>query len=192
MILRDSIVVILTISMCSLADVVGIIDPFSLVLSTSLSVVSVLNCLDLLKKCLMRELGIALERSKDETNLNFVLIPMLLKPLSFEDIKNAANNKDPNLYSDIKYWRPRWPWKPAEWATDDLKDLRVSEHAVKHLEEWRSSLEQLTALVMSRPDQVREENVLFAVVLHCQMLHLMTCSVQWLCGRKIGVCWKCG
>jgi hypothetical protein len=107
---------------------------------------------------------------------------MLLKPLSFEDIQNAAKNEEPNLYSDTDKWVGK------KWATKRLKELRESEHAVKHLEEWRRSLEQLTALVMSRPDQVREENVLFAVFLHCLMLHLMTCSVQWLCGQKIKVC----
>ncbi len=102
----------------------------------------------------MRELGIAKERSKEETK--FVLIPMLLEPLSFKDISNAAKNEEPNLYSDIK------DWKGVDWATDDLKELRRSVPQ-DDIPIWRSSLKQLTQIVMSRPDQVREENVLFAV-----------------------------
>jgi hypothetical protein len=125
----------------------------------------------------MLELGIASKRWKQETNLKFVFISLLLSSLSYEDISNIAKNEEPNLYSNTN------KWKGKKWATEKLKKLRVSKHAKEHLEKWRRSLNRLRGLVMSRPDQVREENVLFAVFLHCLMLHLMTYSVQWLCGQ---------
>jgi hypothetical protein len=137
----------------------------------------------------MKELGIASKRWEEETDLKFVFISLLLGPLSIEDINNIANNEEPNLYSDTN------KWKGKKWATKKLKELRASEHAIKHLGKWRSSLNRLTGLVMSRPDQVREVNVLFDVFLHCSefsLIYLMTCSVQWFCGQKIGVCWECG
>jgi hypothetical protein len=134
--------------MCSLADDVEITDPLSL--SIFLSVVSVLDHRYLLKKWPMKELGIALERSEKETNLKFVLIPMLLEPLSFEDINNAVKKKEPNLYSNIDMW------EGVKWGTDDLKELRlnVPQHDIPI---WRSSLDALMGIVMMRGDQVKRE-----------------------------------
>jgi hypothetical protein len=62
--IQSDIVVILTISMCSLADDVEITD--SLSLSISLSVVAVLDHRYLLKHWPMKELGIALAREENK------------------------------------------------------------------------------------------------------------------------------